>query len=274
MTILQAPSILIFDWHGTLVDTNDAMYGAMDDMLSGIDGLGLEGRLTATTGSKTADDRKLVDYVRAHHRLHPKVIADRRASRTDLLEVLFGADEDAKEIANRAYNDCYRRRFGDVKAFAPGVVDLLSELRNLGIRLGILTNRAREFLDKELETIEQGAWMRFFETRVSGSDTEHLKPSPDPVLRALQHFGQFPGPHVWYVGDSASDTISAKTAGITNVFFNGSQGDAQWIEAIFPGTASQPYQPDCVVNDYQGLLHLVQQAITREAAVVTDAAHA
>ena len=35
ITMIHAPGILIFDWHGTLVDTNDAMYGAMDDMLSG-----------------------------------------------------------------------------------------------------------------------------------------------------------------------------------------------------------------------------------------------
>ena len=30
---ISAPSVLIFDWHGTLVDTHDAMFSAMEDML-------------------------------------------------------------------------------------------------------------------------------------------------------------------------------------------------------------------------------------------------
>ena len=30
---LSAPSVLILDWHGTLVDTHDAMFSAMEDML-------------------------------------------------------------------------------------------------------------------------------------------------------------------------------------------------------------------------------------------------
>lgn len=249
----------MFDWHGTLVDTNDAMYQAMDDMLDKIDQLGLGHRLTGLEKSKTDDDRKLVEYVRTHHRLHPKVVADRRASRTDLLEVLFGSDEQAKEIANQAYNGCYRHHYGDVRAFGPGIRDLLSELRALGIRLGILTNRAREFLDKELETIEQGSWRPYFDSTVSGSDTDQLKPSPAPVLRALQDFDEVPGTDIWYVGDSTSDTISAKSAGIASIFFNGARGSAEWIATIFPGTAAHPHRPDWVVDDLADLLELVKR---------------
>jgi phosphoglycolate phosphatase len=259
----RAPRIILFDWHGTLVDTSDAMYRAMDDMLSKMDRLGLGERLIDTRKSKTDDDRKLVEYVSTHRRLHPKVVSDRKASRTDLIEVLFGDDAEAKDIANKAYNDWYRHHYGDVRAFEPGVHNLLSHLRKLGIRLGILTNRAREFLEKELETIEGGSWGPFFDSRVSGSDTEHLKPSPAPVFRALRDFEEGPGTDIWYVGDSASDTISAKSAGITSIFFNGVHGDAQWIGAIFPGTAMQPYRPDHIVDNYHDLLRLVELAIAR-----------
>lgn len=254
---LTTPRIIIFDWHGTLVDTNDAMYRAMDEMLRGMDRLGLGNRLTDTAKSKSDDDRKLVEYVRTHRRLHPKVVSDRKASRTDLLELLFGDDEQAKDIANRAYNGCYRNHYGDVKPFEPGIRDALSELQKLGIGLGILTNRSREFLDKELETIEGGTWTPLFDSTVSGGDTDSLKPSPAPIYRALQDFEAPPGSDVWYIGDSTSDTISAKTAGITNVFFNGAKGDAEWIETIFPGTAAHPHRPDYVVNNHQDLLKLV-----------------
>jgi len=265
MTILTAPRILIFDWHGTLVDTNDAMYRSIDDMLSAMDRLGLDDLFADTTKSKSDDESKLVEYVRTHHRLHPKVVSDCKASRTDLLEVLFGSDKRAKNIANQAYNGYYRHHFGDVKPFAPGIRAVLSELRELGIKLGILTNRSREFLDKELEIVDSGSWAPFFDSTVSGGDTVQLKPSPAPVFRALQDFEATPGADVWYVGDSASDTISAKTAGISSIFFNGAQGDAEWLKAVFPGTAAYPHQPDSVVSDYRDLLELVKRAIADDA---------
>jgi phosphoglycolate phosphatase len=240
------------------------MYQAMDDMLTRMDRLGLSYRLTDSAKSKTEDDGKLVEYVRAHHRLHPKVVSDRKASRTDLLEVLFGSDKQAKNTANQAYNGHYRRHYGDVKPLEPGIRNILSELRKLGIKLGILTNRAREFLDKELETIEQGAWARFFDSTVSGGDTGQLKPSPAPIFRALQDFEATPGADVWYLGDSISDIVSAKTAGIASIFFNRARGDAEWIKMIFPGTAVHPHQPDYVVNDYQALLNVVKLTIAHD----------
>jgi phosphoglycolate phosphatase len=267
MKNLCAPRIILFDWHGTLVDTNDAMYRAMDDMLRHLDRLGLGGRLCSAEKSKTDDDRKLVEFVRAHRRLHPKVVSDRKASRTDLLEVLFGDDGQAKQIANEAYNACYRQHYGDVRAFEPGVWDLLSGLRAIGIRLGILTNRSRAFLEKELETVEQGAWRPFFESIVSGDDTGQLKPSPAPVLRALQDFEETPGADIWYVGDSTSDTISAKAAGVTSVFFNGARGADDWIKTIFPGTAAHPHQPDYIVDSYRALSRLVRLTRERPASV-------
>ena len=97
MTILRPPRIILFDWHGTLVDTSNAMYQAMDDMLNKMDQLDLDNRLIDSAMSKTDDDRKLVEYIRAHHRLHPRIVSDRKASRTDLLEVLFGNDDNLRQ---------------------------------------------------------------------------------------------------------------------------------------------------------------------------------
>ena len=38
---IRPPSVLIFDWHGTLVDTHDAMFSAMEEMLPQLEELGL-----------------------------------------------------------------------------------------------------------------------------------------------------------------------------------------------------------------------------------------
>jgi phosphoglycolate phosphatase len=80
----------LFDWHATLVDTLDAMYHAVDDVLPQLPALGLMDALIPHDECKTPDDARLVDYVREHQRLHPKIKAQRRISRTDIFEVLFG----------------------------------------------------------------------------------------------------------------------------------------------------------------------------------------
>lgn len=262
----KAPRIILFDWHATLVDTMDAMYQATNDMLGMLDVLGLTQRLVAPERSKTVADRKLVDYVREHRRLHPKIVAEKKVSRTDLLEVLFGRDEEAKEIAHRAFNHCYRRHYGDVTPFEPGVRETLSQIRRLGIRIGILSNRTREFLEHELECVEAGTWFGLFDSVVAGDDTPRLKPAPDPVFQALEDIKAGSGPDVWYLGDSTTDVVAAKNAGVTSIFFNGAGWNRGWIQNIFPGTDEYPEQPDYVVDNFTEFLTLIQHSLESDAA--------
>jgi len=259
MNSLRPPKVIIFDWHATLVDTRDAMYHAVDDLLPQFDGLELIDRLIDPTLSKTVEDAKLVEYVRDYRRLHPKVKAERKISRTDIFEVLFGSDEEAKDIAHIAFNHCYRNHFGEAHPIETGVRDMLIELSNLHIKIGVLSNRDREFLQHELEFIDNGSWVNLFGTVVGGDDIQKRKPAPDPIEKAIENLGENPGLHCWYVGDSTTDTISAKIAGVTNIFYNGAQWEPDWISRIFPGTEEHPHQPDCVVNDFIEFLSLVKQ---------------
>lgn len=260
------PRIILFDWHATLVDTMDAMYQATNDMLGMLGRLGLLDRLVPPERSKTVADRRLVDYVRRHGSLHPKIVAEKKVSRTDLLEVLFGRDEEAKEIAHRAFSRCYGQHYGDVTPFEPGVREVLSQIRKSGIRIGILSNREREFLEHELEFVEAGTWFRLFDAVVAGDDTPRLKPAPDPVYHALEDMKASSGLDVWYVGDSTTDVIAAKAAGITSIFFNGAGWRRSWIQNIFPGTDEFPDQPDYVVDDFAQLLTLIRHSVAQDAA--------
>ena len=104
--------------------------------------------------AKTPEDARLVDYVREHAKLHPKIKAERRISRTDIFEVLFGGNEDAKHRAHSAFNDAYRDHFGEVQPLEGGELDLLIEMHALDVRLGILTNRDREFFEREFALVE------------------------------------------------------------------------------------------------------------------------
>ena len=153
MSILRlptsAPTVMLFDWHATLVNTHDAMYHAIDDVLPKLRELELWDRLLLPENSKTIDDAKLLMYVREHQRLHPKIISQRKISRTDIFEVLFGSDQDAKGRAHAAFDDAYQRHVEDVTPLEPDVRPRLTALRDMGIKLGLLSNRRRDFLQHE-----------------------------------------------------------------------------------------------------------------------------
>jgi phosphoglycolate phosphatase len=251
------PEVVLFDWHATLVDTLDAMYRAVDETLPELDTLGLAARMVKLEESRSIDDRKLVEYVRSYGMLHPKIKADRKISRTDIFEILFGHDEDAKVTAHAIFNKHYRKHCGVVLPFEPLVREVLLALRALPLTVGVITNRDREFFVQELASIDGTGWADLFDTQVCGDDTPHRKPHPDQVLRASENVGAAPGPAVWYVGDSTTDVTAAKLAGVTSVFFNGAQWDDAWLHQIFPGTDRYPHKPDVVVNDFSDFWALV-----------------
>lgn len=263
MSILQLPHarprIILFDWHATLVDTLDAMYHAVDDVLPHLEELGLLDRLLKPSQSKTVEDAKLVSYVRRYRRLHPKIKAARKISRTDIFELLFGPDEDAKRLAHQAFDRCYRNHYGDVHPMEPAMRKNLETLSSMGITLGVISNRSREFMSHEIAVVDGTGWTDLFETMVCGDDVPNRKPAPDLILKALDKLGAPPSPACWYVGDSTTDVVAAKEARVTSIFYNGAHWDAAWIDKIFPGTIRHPHRPDAVVDNLPALLTLVRR---------------
>jgi len=264
MRELTPPQVILFDWHATLVDTLEAMYHAVDDVLLKFNELGLLERMTKPGASKTIEDAKLVEYVRNYQRLHPKIKADQKISRTDIFELLFDVDEEAKAIAHEAFNKCYRNHFGEIHPFEEGIEEMLICLRKQGIKLGVLTNRDREFLEHEINVIHVNGWAHLFDTMVCGDDVVKRKPAPDPVLKALGNLNVNPGPDCWYVGDSTTDTVAAKEAGVTSIFYNGAHWDEVWLNKIFPATDKHPHKPDAVVNNFREFMHLVETCLDPE----------
>ena len=258
---LAAPRVVLFDWHATLVDTLDAMYHAVDDVLPQLPELALMDALVPAHECKTPEDARLVDYVREHRKLHPKITAQRRISRTDIFEVLFGSNEEAKHVAHEAFNNAYRNHYGEVHPFEGGELELLTEMCALNVKLGILTNRDREFFELELALVDDGAWSNLFDATVCGCDTGKRKPNPEPIYKALEDLAEPGGPGCWYVGDSSTDVVAAKRAGITSVFFNGVGWEHSWINKIFPGTRAHPHQPDAIVDSFAEFKWLVEECL-------------
>lgn len=267
MSILQLPhdkpEVVLIDWHATLVDTHDAMYHAIDDVLPRLRELDLLDHLINPEDSKTIEDAKLVKYVRDHHRLHPKITAQRKISRTDIFEVLFGDDQAAKKRIHEAFDACYRNYVSDVHPLEPHIRTHLERLRASGVPIGVISNRKRDFLEHELRIVDDTGWEDLFDVIVSGDDVARRKPHPDMLLEALNRLGIQPGKHCWYVGDSTTDVIAAKEAGVTAVFYNGAHWPESWLDKIFPNTVRHPHRPDAVVESIGELIDLVRHMLAQ-----------
>ncbi len=250
---LPPPSVMIFDWHGTLVDTHDAMFSAMEDMLPRLEELELVERLLPEHRCRTPDDVRLVRYIRIFRRLHPRILAERRVSRTDIFNAIFGDDRDARLIAHKAYNDCYRKYFGKVKPFQPGAYEYLTALKAMGIRLAVSTNRNREFLDKELQTVDEGRWAGLFDVTVCADDVTEYKPDPQVILRVLEKLDLPADERVWYVGDSYVDMLTANKAGVSGVFYNGACWEPGRIDSWF----SHRDAPAAILDSFEDLINLL-----------------
>jgi phosphoglycolate phosphatase len=271
MSILQLPhsrpSAILFDWHATLVDTHNAMYLAIDDMLARLDELGLMSLLLDPAESKTPEDARLLNYVRANKRLHPKVVAQKKISRTDIFEVLFGTDEGAKTEAHRAFDEAYQQHITDVFPLEPDIREQVERLKAVGLPVGVISNRRRDFFERELALVDGTGWLGLFDVTVCGTDIARRKPAPDALLYALQQLKLPADEHVWYVGDSTTDVIAGRLAGITPIFYNGAGWNQSWLDKIFPGTLRHPHRPDAVVNTIAEVTELARLMLAQDLRV-------
>lgn len=249
MPRLGRPRVLLFDWHGTLADTFEAMYRAVEEMLAELEALGLEPCLRPPGASRLPEHEALVAHVRASRNLPAAVKRARRISRTEIFEILFGADEDAKRRAHEEFDGRYARHAGDARPFEPVVRGMIGRLRGAGLRTGLLTNRRRGLLSAELRQIDGGGWDGLFDVVVCGDDVPRRKPAPDMVTHALASLGMPPGPDTWFVGDSTTDVMAAQQAGVRAIFFNGARWGPQDLVRIFP----PGHSPEAIAADFAAL---------------------
>ncbi len=107
----------------------------------------------------------------------------------------------------RAHN----RQFHDemVSAFA-GVPEMLTQLREKGIRTAIVTSKMRDAAMRGLELVGLADQ---FDGMVSVDEVTHHKPHPEPVVKALSMLGAQPGESI-FVGDAPADIGAGRAAGV------------------------------------------------------------
>lgn len=122
--------------------------------------------------------------------------------------VTFSSNELAKMIAS--YELIYGARLAISTKVYEGVVDIISELRTRGVGIGICTNKTE---DKAISVVEALNLSKYVDVVIGARRGQPPKPSPIPLLKALQHFGLGAVDTVM-VGDSSVDVECARAAGV------------------------------------------------------------
>jgi pyrophosphatase PpaX len=121
-------------------------------------------------------------------------------------------DEERADELVRVYREHNASVYRQVLAF-PGVEAVLAQLQDEGRQLGVVTVKGRATVDVTFEVLPL---LHYFETVVTGDDTERHKPDPEPLLLALERLGASPSAAA-YVGDSPFDIRAAKAAGMVAI---------------------------------------------------------
>ncbi len=205
---LPRPRALLFDWDSTLVDNWTAIHAAMNVTL---------GRFRQQTWT--------VEQCKARV----------KTSLRDAFPRLFAGQSD---LALQTYLEAYERIHLQHLAEMPSAGAMLDAAQEIGLYLGIVSNKTGPNLRQEVEHL---GWTPRFSRIVGATDALRDKPAPDPVHLALGDSGVSPGPDVWFIGDTDIDMLCARNSGCTGVLLN---LEAPSAEIAAAGPAH--HVPDCV----------------------------
>lgn len=190
---------ILFDLDGTLIDTTSLILACFDHSWRTVTGRGhTRDELIATFG---------IPLREAMNRLASEssnsVLAQAGcAIETHLVEQLL--------VEYRSFN--LANHDAMVRSFT-GAEFVVRELRRRGYLIGVVTSKSRELGRRGLELCSLDALL---DVAIFLEDTDQHKPSPEPVLKALEKLDSAPGKAA-YIGDSKHDLIAGRAAGVRTV---------------------------------------------------------
>lgn len=209
---------VLFDFDGTVVDSNEFIFSCLD-------------------------------YTARHHlgRAFPRQLLESNVGMplADLFQSLHGAEAAAPQVEAMVHT--YRRHQEEREhaiTACDGIEAVLHTLRRSGVRLAIVTTKQHAVAARQLARVGLDAC---FDTIVGFDECQRAKPDPEPFLLALERLTIEPTRAV-AVGDSAADICGARAAGVIAI-------GASW--GCFSPAALAAAKPDATAATPPDLLRLL-----------------
>ncbi len=208
------PDAIFWDWDGTVVDSYSVLNEAHNFTLRNL-------------GMRELGEGEFKNYF--------------GKERTFIFRDIYGERlEKAIEIFQNAIMDNSHM----IKPF-DCISEVLRFLKEQGVTMGIITNKKRCFVEKELEHTR---FKKFLPIVVCSAEAAQDKPNADPLLKAIKQADMDVDKHeIWYVGDTETDLKCAKNARCKSVFKKGHRDTPQLLEKYSPFISFDNY---CVFKDF------------------------
>jgi HAD superfamily hydrolase (TIGR01509 family) len=192
-----SPSVILFDWDGTLLDSHAADVHAYVEMFRAME---------IEWDAAKFEEHYSPDWYRVYRAA--------RLPRAKWME------------ADRLWRLAYA---GETPSLLPGARRIV---RMLGrkFRLGIVTSGSRARVRKQLRSFELA---QYFSACVCAEDAPRRKPHPAPIQLAMKRLRASPEETI-YIGDSAEDVEMARRAGVRPIGVLGPFPTAKRMRAAAP----------------------------------------
>ncbi|NPA51715.1 MAG: HAD-IA family hydrolase [Aquificae bacterium] len=161
-----------------------------------------------------------------------------------LLEGVLGKSD--QELIDRAVSIFREYYFENPVVYTqpyPNAVELLEKLKKEGKKLAVITNKY-ENVSKEI--LKKLGLNDYIDMVIGGDSLEEKKPSPKPVLFAIESFGDKPKDTLM-IGDSETDIISGKKANTKTCLVTFGYGKKDLAVS---------YKPDYIISSLKEVLTL------------------
>ncbi len=209
----RAFDLVMFDLDGTLVETAPEIADAVNDTLRRFE-------------LPEVSQQQVNDWI-GHGTRSLLIEALAFSVKTDVASV---RDSGSLPLIAAEFDRHYQRRCGTRSHLYPEVRETLTALRELGVKLALVTNKEGRYTATVLEV---HGLEPLLDSVLSGDTLETKKPDPAGVQRCLAQWKVRPD-RALFVGDSSIDVATARNAGVAVWALPYGYNMGQPIEACHP----------------------------------------
>ncbi len=220
MKIKNQITSVIFDFDGTIIDTNQIILESWRHTFKELKGVEMDEAMVLASFGEPLD--------LSIKRFFPDI---------------------SEETAMEVYRSFQHTHYDELIRIFPGMDELIRTLKEKGYKLGIVTSRATR---TTLQGLEKYGIKEYFDTIITWDHTPIHKPNPEPLNLALKTMGSKPEEAIM-VGDSHFDIGCAANGGVPSVLV----GWAMSL-SVAPEDLGTPGNPDYCIEEAMDLLKILE----------------